>query len=60
MRIGESCDWDHRNDRKQPRKPVCAARDHAHAGNGLAHLGYEVNAGRAGRANTPFLSWTGF
>jgi hypothetical protein len=28
-----------------------SARDHAHAGNGLAQLGYEVNASRAGRAN---------
>ena len=26
-------------------------RDHACAGNGLAQLGYEVNASRAGRAN---------
>jgi hypothetical protein len=26
-------------------------RDHAHAGDGFAQLGYEVNAGRAGRAN---------
>jgi hypothetical protein len=26
-------------------------RDRAHAGNGPAQLGYEVNAGRAGRAN---------
>ena len=30
---------------------VTGMRDHAHAGNGLAQLGYEVNAGRAGRAN---------
>ncbi len=37
--------------RKQPREPVCAACDHADAGNDLAQLGYEVNAGRAGRAN---------
>ena len=30
---------------------IRAARDHAHAGNGLAQLGYEVNAGQAGLAN---------
>jgi hypothetical protein len=28
-----------------------SASNHAHAGNGLAQLGYEVNASRAGRAN---------
>jgi hypothetical protein len=49
--MGESCDWSHRNDRKQQCEPVCAARDHAHAGNGLAQLGNDVNAGWAGRAN---------
>jgi len=37
--MGESCDWSHRN--AGSRAP----------GNGLAQLGYEVNAGRAGRAN---------
>ena len=37
--------------RKQPREPVCAARDRTHAGDGLAQLSYELNAGRAGRAN---------
>ena len=36
--------------RKQPRELVHAARDHAHGGSGLAQLGGEVNAGRAGRA----------
>ena len=30
---------------------VTEMRDHACAGNGLAQLGYEVNASRAGRAN---------
>ena len=49
LRMGESCDWDHRNYRKQQCEPVCAARDHAHAGNGLAQLGYKVNAGRVPR-----------
>ena len=36
--------------RKQPRELVHTARDHAYSGSGLAQLGGEVNASRAGGA----------
>jgi hypothetical protein len=43
VRMGESCDWGHKLSETATRA-VCAARDHPHAGNSLAQLGYEVNA----------------